>query len=172
MENQKLIEKELLTVQFGHERFRVTDKRLLYIHHQNEVFIGIDELRGAAIKEEQVKQYKYNYSPKKIGLLFGVLAYIGLVLYPSLTNDGDFFSTFMAGAILGMIGGFGVLAATAIVVGLLTWIFQELTSQKVNMIHFTITQRDGKIWYDNYFTINSSQPLNKLTDQINACIYQ
>ncbi|MDF2947997.1 MAG: hypothetical protein K0R07_7 [Sedimentibacter sp.] len=165
-------EKEVLTIQINHERFKLTDKRLLYKNGSQEAFIGINEVRGANLTEQEGKQYTYNYSSSKVAIGTTVVACLIIFVYNVLANDDGGIS----GAIVGSIGGsfFGIFYGIAIgaIVGLIAYIIQELSANKVKLVHFTITQKDGNYWYDGLRSDSHRQALNKLKEHINSCIYQ
>lgn len=164
-------EKEVITIQLNHERFKLTDKRLLYKNGSQEAFIGINEIRGANLTEQEGKQYTYNYSSSKVAIGTTVVACLVIFVYNVLVNDDGG----VTGAIVGSFAGsfFGIFYGIAIgvFVGLIGYIVQELSANKVKMVHFVITQKDGNNWYDGLKSHEHQHAIKKLQHHINSYIY-
>ncbi|QQT29816.1 hypothetical protein I6I99_21110 [Sphingobacterium multivorum] len=165
-------EKELITVQVNQEKFKVTDKRILYKNGAQEAFIGLNELRGADIRDEEVNQYTYTYNPTTIVVIVAVIACLCVFLYPVFTTNMDIEAALLAGAFFGVFGGIIISCIIGGIAGLIAWYIKESTATKVKMVNFTITQKDGQFWYDGVRSQDQRQALNKLKEHINSYIYQ
>ncbi|TDO23764.1 hypothetical protein [Pedobacter duraquae] len=167
METLTANEHKVSEIIIGSEKFTVTDKRVIFNHPNNNAFIGINELRGAEMKEMDVKYHRFkpNYQALSplVGLFWVAVMYVYICTTEPQFGFGDLTPLFLA-----FFWCIGLLPATLIVF----YIIQSMTSYNKRQILVNIIKTDNSFWLNQYYDLTCVDQLRELTATINNAIYE
>jgi hypothetical protein len=162
---EQFIENEIkiTDIVIGLETFTVTNKRVLYSNGNYNTFIGIDELRGAETRDDNVKHSKFDINIEQLVLRSSIIIFLLVYCYFWFIED-----SILSGFVFGFFGSLSLTATLAII----AFIIKKAATKQELLTLLTINKKDNTLFANQYYDTSNKNKIVELTNTINNTIYK
>ena len=155
------------------DKFILTDKRLIYSNaiDNSNVFIRINELRGAEVKSEDVSYDKFQLGDKLVNFLSLVLV-IMFGIYMVFTTHAWGESGVITMMILSAFIGIGAAYLVASTIVFLLRLYIKATRRVVNQAALRITKQNNNLFFGRHYDNKHINDLRQFERELNSVIFQ